>query len=218
MEGYNQFESMLRKDKACHEAMFGLGKLNFLIKRYEIAERWFQDAFAQHKDYVYRAWLGFTYIQLYKAMAPGNPKRAKFLSYAVKNLSRCAKERDLAHYAIIVLLYLAIDLQQSGEPGCRELEEPSKYLNDLKTLSNNNSYDISVEVALAETYVELHTPGEVQKGLTSVKKVIFHNPTRPEPYLMVARHHAERKEYAEEKRLLSYAMQNATDYHSYPER
>lgn len=41
MEGFNQFETMLRKDKSCHEAMFGLGKLNFLIKRYEIAERWF---------------------------------------------------------------------------------------------------------------------------------------------------------------------------------
>ena len=53
---------MLRMDKTCHEAMFGLGKLNFLIKRYELAERWFADAFAKKRDYVYRAWLGFTYI------------------------------------------------------------------------------------------------------------------------------------------------------------
>ena len=89
MEGFNQFESMLRKDKTCHEAMFGLGKLNFMIKRYEIAERLFQDAFGQHRDYVYRAWLGFTYLQIYKAMDRENPKKAKYLSYAVKHLTRC---------------------------------------------------------------------------------------------------------------------------------
>ena len=62
MEGFNQFEAMLRMDKSCHEAMFGLGKLNFMIKRYELAERWFADAFAKKRDFVYRAWLGFTYI------------------------------------------------------------------------------------------------------------------------------------------------------------
>ena len=39
---------MLRMDKSCHEAMFGLGKLNFMIKRYELAERWFADAFAKN--------------------------------------------------------------------------------------------------------------------------------------------------------------------------
>jgi len=53
---------MLRMDKTSHEAMFGLGKLNFMIKRYELAERWFADAFAKKRDYVYRAWLGFTYV------------------------------------------------------------------------------------------------------------------------------------------------------------
>lgn len=39
--GFNQFQSMLEMDKSCHEAMYGLGKVNFFVKRYELAERWF---------------------------------------------------------------------------------------------------------------------------------------------------------------------------------
>ena len=54
----------MKMDPDSHEAMFGLGKLNFLIKRYELAERWFTEAFSKKRDYVYRAWLGFTYMQL----------------------------------------------------------------------------------------------------------------------------------------------------------
>ena len=49
--------------------MFGLGKLNFMIKRYELAARWFSDAVAQKRDYVYRAWLGFTHIKLANCLA-----------------------------------------------------------------------------------------------------------------------------------------------------
>lgn len=151
-------------------------------------------------------------------MTPENPKRAKYLGYAVKNLTRCVKEDDLAPYATNVLLYLAIDLKNAGDPICKGLEEPRKYLEALKTLSNRKSADLSIEVALAECYIDLNTPGMIQKALTSIKKLIFLHPGRPEPYLMGARHHAQRKEYADEKRLLNYAMQNATDYHSYPER
>ena len=105
---------MLRKDKTCHEAMYGLGKLNFQIKRYEIAERWFTDAFEQKHDYVYRAWIGYTHVKLYEAVTPENPKRSKYLSYAIKNLSRCAKERDLAVYALTALIYLSVRVLNLG--------------------------------------------------------------------------------------------------------
>ena len=97
-------------DKTCHEAMFGLGKLNFLIKRYELAERWFADAFAKKRDYVYRAWLGFTYIQLYNAVTDDNPKGPKYLGYAVQNLTSCTKENDLAPFTVTALLFLSVDL------------------------------------------------------------------------------------------------------------
>ena len=30
---------MLKKDPDCHEAMFGLGKINFALKRYELSEK-----------------------------------------------------------------------------------------------------------------------------------------------------------------------------------
>ena len=46
LTGFSQFEQMVKMDDKCHEAMFGLGKLNFLIKRYELAARWFADAFS----------------------------------------------------------------------------------------------------------------------------------------------------------------------------
>ena len=45
MTGFNQFQSMLSMDKGCHEAMYGLGKVNFFVKRYELAERWFTKAY-----------------------------------------------------------------------------------------------------------------------------------------------------------------------------
>lgn len=65
MEGYRFFEKMLNADSKCHEAMFGIGKLNFKIKRYEIAEYWFVKAYTLHRDIAYRLWLGFTYFKLY---------------------------------------------------------------------------------------------------------------------------------------------------------
>lgn len=40
MEGYRVFEKMLQADSKCHEAMFGLAKLNYKINRFEIAEYW----------------------------------------------------------------------------------------------------------------------------------------------------------------------------------
>ena len=89
MTGYNQFETMLKMDESCHEAMYGLGKLNFLIKRYELAEKWFIEAFNTKRDKVYRAWLGYTYIKLSQAVTVENPIRAKYLANALKNLSRC---------------------------------------------------------------------------------------------------------------------------------
>lgn len=64
MTGFNQFKSMLTMDTKCHEAMYGLGKVNFFVKRYELAERWFMSAYKTKKDKMYRAWLGFTYMKL----------------------------------------------------------------------------------------------------------------------------------------------------------
>jgi len=110
MTGFNQFESMLKMDTSCHEAMYGLGKLNFLIKRYELAERWFKNAYAKKRDKVYRAWLGFTYLKLSQVVTLDNPNRAKYLEDAVRNLTRCVRDDDLDTYCIFALLFLAIEL------------------------------------------------------------------------------------------------------------
>ena len=57
--------------------MFGLGKLNFMVKRYELAERWFINAMEIKNDHVYRAWLGFTYMYMSQCLDEENPKRVK---------------------------------------------------------------------------------------------------------------------------------------------
>jgi len=107
---FNQFQSMLKMDEKCHEAMYGLGKVNFLIKRYELAERWFMKAYQVKHDKVYRAWLGLTYIKLAEAVTPENKNRITYLKYAAKNLTRCIKDDDLDTYCTMALLFLAVDL------------------------------------------------------------------------------------------------------------
>ena len=165
MEGFNQFEAMLNFDKKAHEAMFGLGKLNFMIKRYELAERWFEDALKQKSDYVYRAWLGFTYIQLWKAVTPENPKGIKYLNYAVKNLTRCIKQDDLAPFTITVLLFLAVDLQKAALPPIKGLETPAKYLDGLTTCLRKQPKSIKLE--LAKAYIDLNS-SNAQQGVTAL--------------------------------------------------
>ena len=66
--------------------MFGLGKINFAIKRYELAEKWFTEAYLKRRDMAYRVWLGFCYIQLFKLVPTSNKRKVKFAQYAVKNL------------------------------------------------------------------------------------------------------------------------------------
>ena len=58
--------------------MFGLGKINFAVKRYELAEKWFTEACIKRKDLAYRVWLGFTYIQLFNLVPLNNKRKAKF--------------------------------------------------------------------------------------------------------------------------------------------
>ena len=69
---------MLEKDPTCHEAMFGLCKINFAIKRYELAEKWFTEAYLKRRDMAYRVWLGFCYIQLFKLVPTSNKRKVKF--------------------------------------------------------------------------------------------------------------------------------------------
>ena len=44
------------------------------------------------------------------------------------------------------------------------------------------------------------------------------DPSRPEAYLMLSKHLSKSKKLQDEKRILSQAMQNATEFQSYPER
>lgn len=45
---FKLFTDMLRADALCHEAMFGLGRINYVQGRYEIAEKWFIKSYETH--------------------------------------------------------------------------------------------------------------------------------------------------------------------------
>jgi hypothetical protein len=106
--GYKQFCRMLEFDNDSHEAMFGLGKLNYMIKRYEIAERWFCRAIEVKSNHVYKAWLGFTYAQMSFLLSDQNPKKQKFSQYAIRNLTKCIKDKYLGFFTCLGLLDLSI--------------------------------------------------------------------------------------------------------------
>ena len=110
--------------------MYGLGKVNFFIKRYELAERWFIQAYKTKHDKVYRAWLGFTYIKLSQSVVPDSTSRMTFLKYAVKNLDASARDADLETYCLLALLVLSIDLLKEipNVPDVPGLKEPNEYM------------------------------------------------------------------------------------------
>lgn len=85
LEGFSIFTKMLQADEKSHEAMFGLGQLNFRIQRYETAEFWFVKAYTRKKDIAYRFWLAMTYFKLFDISSKSNKRRARFAGYAAKN-------------------------------------------------------------------------------------------------------------------------------------
>lgn len=93
--------------------MFGLGQLNFKIKRYETAEYWLAKACNIHKDIAYRFWLGLTYFKLYELLSETNPKKAKFASFAARNLHWCVEQETCQKYALFTLLHLAASVKNS---------------------------------------------------------------------------------------------------------
>jgi tetratricopeptide (TPR) repeat protein len=60
MQGFSLFEQLLKADPKCHEALFGLGRINYICARYELAEKLIMKAYESKRDLVYRVWLGYT--------------------------------------------------------------------------------------------------------------------------------------------------------------
>ena len=111
MKGYDLFSKLYRSDAKCHEALFGLGRINYVQGRYEIAEKLFIKAYELKRDFVYRVWLGFTQMQMFRVLADGNPNKEIVGKNAFLNLERCTKEVKVSMYAAYALIYLAPELQ-----------------------------------------------------------------------------------------------------------
>ena len=62
LRGYELFKQMYEADNKTHEALFGLGRINYVQGRYEIAEKLFIKAYEAKRDFVYRVWLGYTQL------------------------------------------------------------------------------------------------------------------------------------------------------------
>ena len=149
-------------------------------------------------------------------MPDDNPKGLKYLGYAIKNLTRCVKEDDLAPFAITALLFLSVDVRKQAKPGpVKGLEEPAKYLSGLQACLKGKG---PLEYGLAQAYVDLNTAGRVSQGVSGLSRLMQQFSAQPEAYLMLSRHHSLRKEYADEKRVLAQAMAKCTEFQSYPER
>jgi hypothetical protein len=101
---------MLRADLKCHEAMFGLGRINYVQGRYEIAERWFIKSYETNRDFAVRVWLGFTQLNLFKVCRNDNPKKMRFAKNAFDNLQRCSLIDEVGLYANFGLLEMSIEL------------------------------------------------------------------------------------------------------------
>jgi len=95
-------------------------------------------------------------------------------------------------------------------PQVAGLEEPSKYVEGLKTCFARQLGNSSVEMTLAQAYYDLNTPGRIQQGVSALNKTITVNPERPEPYLMLSKHYSDRGQLHEEKTILSQALNKAT--------
>ena len=149
MEGFRVFEKMLQADSKCHEAMFGLAKLNYRIKRFETAEYWLVKAYTLYRDIAYRVWLGFTYFKLQEILPISNPKKAKFASYAVKNLQRCAEDVNCSLYANFGLLYLSISVLQEYGKQKHNIEGLLPVVDYAECLSQQNEkYEATIAQAL----------------------------------------------------------------------
>lgn len=98
-------------DKTCHEGMFGLARINYIQGRYEIAEALLVRAYETKRDFTYRVWLGYTYLQLFRVCTFENPKKIKFAERAIQHLERCSKEPKVGLYANFALLFFSIELK-----------------------------------------------------------------------------------------------------------
>ena len=124
-QGHILFCSMLEKDPKCHEAMFGLGRINYVQGRYELAERCFIKSYEGHRDFTYRVWLGFTQLKLASICTAENPKKFRYAQNAFMNMDRCSRDVKVGLYANYCLLKLASDFY--GETKLPNLQEPSYY-------------------------------------------------------------------------------------------
>jgi len=155
-DGFRIFTMMYQADKKCHEAMFGIARANFTVGRFENAEQWLVLAYQNEKDLAYRVWLGYTYMEMYKRLPRINPRKLKFAKYAVKNLSRCAKDKHFGLYANFGLLYLSTQVHlEKQEKEVAGMRSPAEYATDIKKLYSSSK--VQYEGYLAWAYCYLYT-------------------------------------------------------------
>lgn len=112
VQGYSLFSGLFAQDKKCHEAAFGLARINYSIGRYELSEKLLIKAYEAKRDFVYRVWLGYTQLQMF-LVATDPAVKTKMANNAIVNLDRCSKEPRVALYANFALICLSLRVEEA---------------------------------------------------------------------------------------------------------
>lgn len=186
-QGFTLFRSMILADPNCHEAMFGLGRINYIQGRYDNAEKWLIKAYETKRDFTYRVWLGFTQVQLFKICTSDNPKKLRFAQNAVANLDRCRLEPSVGLYANFALLNLSLEFSQ-----IKGLQEPMVYAMTIKHQFSptKNEGNLAVAIVNLRQY-------EINQGLKSLTELSQKDCglTRSLAQFCLVRHYLDVKDY-----------------------
>ena len=199
---------MMRDDPKCHEGMFGLGRINYIQGRYEIAEKWLMKAYEVKRDFAYRVWLGFTQMQLYRVCTPENPKKLKFVQNAVANLDRCAKEVKVGIYASFGLLYLSLQLQTVGLQ-VKGLQEPKYYEQQIRGYSTQV---YKYEGELASAIIKLAT-NQAAAGVKQLVELLVKD--RPHAYYVLIHYYLRTNDLVKARQTADEAFNKLTGYENY---
>lgn len=166
--------------------MFGLGRINFVQGRYEIAERCFIKSYEAQRDFTYRVWLGFTQLKLASICTKENPKKFRNAQNAFMNLDRCSRDVKVGLYANFGLLKLASDFY--GEAKLPSLQEPYYYA----ILIKSDFSPLKFEGTLAQALVDLRTKSDEARGLKSLNELATQR--RPLAYFCLIRAYLKRQD------------------------
>lgn len=198
---------MLSSNSKCHEALFGLGRINYAQGRYDIAEKCLVKAYEIGRDFTYRVWLAFTQLQLHRVASDDNPKKLQFAENAFSNFSRCMTEQNVSLYAYIGLIELSLELYGS----IKNLDKPESYALHIQA---NHRYE--GQLMMIHVLLRNKDPVDNQMALNSLHELIkTHENKNQLAYLLLIRHLLSKGETRKATQVAEEAMFKTQQFDSF---